>query len=69
MSVTIKDIDGGLCVCGEILPTVHVDLIDCGDCAGLVLKQHGDHGSDYIDLNPKMVADLVDALIEWQNEN
>ena len=66
MSETFMDIEGRKCACGEDLPDIHLDLISCGNRAGLTLKQHGNRESYYIDLTPKMIADLVDALIEWQ---
>ena len=62
MSVTIAEIKGEMCACGERIPNIYVDLLDCGK-DGLTLKL----GNNWIDLTPQMVADLVDALVDWQN--
>lgn len=63
MSLTIAVVDRKKCVCGNPLKDVYVDMSDCDDDAGLCLKQ----GDAWIDLTPQMVADLVDALVSYQN--
>ena len=63
MSTTIATIKGCNCSCGDAIENVYVDYFDCGGY-GLTLKT----SKDWVPLSPQMVADLVDALIDYQNK-
>lgn len=68
MSTNFAEIKGHKCAdCGEEYADVDVDYMDSMGCHGLRLKCFPGDGGDTIDLSPQMVADLVDALVEYQN--
>jgi hypothetical protein len=63
MSSTFEEIKGRKCDgCGDSISPVYVDYMDCGG-EGLILKAD----EPWVYLSPQMVADLVDALVKWQN--
>jgi len=65
MSTTFAEIKGPLCAdCGEQYADVHVDYMDSQGCAGLTLKAV----TQQVDLSPQMIADLVDILVAYQND-
>lgn len=57
--MNLAEVEGEVCE-GEKIPTVYVDLADCG-C--VVLKQD----DDWIDLPPRMLAALADALAKQRD--
>ena len=62
MSANFAVIKRRVCDCGDAIPDIDVDYFDCGG-HGVTLKQD----MTWIPLCDSMVADLVDALIEYQN--
>ncbi len=64
MSTNFAEIKGHKCAdCGEEYSDLDVDYMDSGGCHGLSLKS--DQG--WMDLSPKMIADLMDVLFMYQN--
>ena len=64
--MTISEIKERKCSCGDDCPKVYVDLFDC-DGRGVTLKVTEGKSIEWISLTSEMVADLVDALIDYQN--
>ncbi len=62
MSTNCAEIKRRKCDCGDAILDIYVDYFDCGG-HGVTLKQD----MTWIPLCDSMVADLVDALIEYQN--
>ena len=64
MSTNFAEIKGHKCAdCGEEYCDIDLDYMDSRGCYGLELKGEWGH----VDMSPQMIADLVDALIEYQN--
>ncbi len=63
MASNFAQVSGRVCECGDPVSDLDVDHMDCGG-SGLILKSD----EPWVHLTPKMIADLVDALVEWQNQ-
>jgi predicted transglutaminase-like cysteine proteinase len=59
MSITIAEIAGGRCGCGQKVPMVFVDVCyNYGDA--ITIKQ----GDEWVDLTPSMMEKLIAVLTE-----
>lgn len=63
MSITIAEVEGGKCICGDDIAPIHIDLNGCGEGDhGLILKQYQRGDGDWLCVTETMLPALIDAL-------